>query len=67
MSKNAEQLLAAFQHFFPNAKTIGSYVGGELVEGNGEAIQLFDAASGEESLSYKDGGAGCSRTGCGRS
>ncbi|MFT0171391.1 aldehyde dehydrogenase family protein [Paraburkholderia mimosarum] len=57
MSKNAENLLAAFQHFFPNAKAIGSYVGGELIEGAGEAIQLFDAATGEESLSYKDGGA----------
>ncbi|BCZ83887.1 aldehyde dehydrogenase [Paraburkholderia terrae] len=57
MSKNAEDLLAAFQHFFPNAKTIGSYVGGELVEGAGETIQLFDAATGDESIAYKDGGA----------
>ncbi|MFP3551756.1 aldehyde dehydrogenase family protein [Paraburkholderia sp. SIMBA_049] len=57
MSKNAEDLLVAFQHFFPNAKTIGSYVGGELVEGAGETIQLFDAATGNESIAYKDGGA----------
>ncbi|BFG78424.1 aldehyde dehydrogenase family protein [Paraburkholderia terrae] len=57
MSKNAEDLLVAFQHFFPNAKTIGSYVGGELVEGAGETIQLFDAATGEKSIAYKDGGA----------
>ncbi|BDC42791.1 aldehyde dehydrogenase family protein [Paraburkholderia terrae] len=57
MSKNAEDLLVAFQHFFPNAKTIGSYVGGELVEGAGETIQLFDAATGDESIAYKDGGA----------
>ncbi|BCG04007.1 aldehyde dehydrogenase (plasmid) [Paraburkholderia sp. PGU19] len=56
MSKNAEDLLVAFQHFFPNAKTIGSYVGGELVEGAGETIQLFDAATGDESIAYKDGG-----------
>jgi acyl-CoA reductase-like NAD-dependent aldehyde dehydrogenase len=57
MSNNAEDLLVAFQHFFPQAKTIGSYVGGELVEGAGETIQLFDAATGEKSIAYKDGGA----------
>jgi aldehyde dehydrogenase (NAD+) len=53
----AENLLAAFAHFFPNAKTIGSFVGGELVEGTGEPIQLYDAATGKPSLAYKDGGA----------
>lgn len=53
----AEQLLAAFAHFFPNAKTIGSYVGGELIEGAGDTIQLYDAATGKPSLAYKDGGA----------
>ncbi|MBN3761677.1 aldehyde dehydrogenase family protein [Burkholderia sp. Ac-20365] len=56
MSKNAEDLLVAFQHFFPHAQTIGSYVGGELIEGAGETIQLFDAATGEKSIAYKDGG-----------
>ena len=35
----AENLLAAFAHFFPNARTIGSFVGGDLVEGTGELIQ----------------------------
>ena len=53
----AENLLAAFAHFFPGAKTIGSFVGGELVEGTGELIQLYDAATGKPSLAYKDGGA----------
>jgi aldehyde dehydrogenase (NAD+) len=53
----AENLLAAFAHFFPNAKTVGSFVGGELVEGTGELIQLYDAATGKPSLAYKDGGA----------
>ncbi len=52
----AEQLLAGFAHFFPNAKTIGSYVGGELIDGAGETIQLYDAATGKPSLAYKDGG-----------
>ncbi|KXU86088.1 aldehyde dehydrogenase [Caballeronia megalochromosomata] len=53
----AEQLLGAFAHFFPNAKTIGSYVGGELIEGAGDTIQLHDAATGKPSLAYKDSGA----------
>ena len=43
----AENLLAAFAHFFPKANTIGSFVGGELVEGTGELIQLYDAATGK--------------------
>ncbi|WP_028219664.1 aldehyde dehydrogenase family protein [Paraburkholderia oxyphila] len=53
----ADTLLEAFKHFFPNASTVGSYVNGELVAGNGELIQLYDAATGEKSLAYKDGGA----------
>lgn len=53
----ADNLLKAFQHFFPNAETVGSYVNGELVEGRGETIQLYDAASGEKSIAYRDGGA----------
>jgi len=53
----AENLLAAFVHFFPNAKTIGSFVGGELIEGTGQLIQLYDAATGKHSLAYRDGGA----------
>jgi acyl-CoA reductase-like NAD-dependent aldehyde dehydrogenase len=52
----AEQLLAAFAHFFPTATTIGSFVGGELIEGAGETIQLHDAATGKPSLAYRDGG-----------
>ncbi|WP_347558999.1 aldehyde dehydrogenase family protein [Robbsia sp. KACC 23696] len=53
----ATQLLAAFAHFFPQAKTIGSYVGGELIEGAGDVVQLHDAATGAPSLAYRDGGA----------
>ncbi|WP_042304093.1 aldehyde dehydrogenase family protein [Paraburkholderia kururiensis] len=53
----ADNLLKAFQHFFPNAETVGSYVNGELLEGKGETIQLYDAASGEKSIAYRDGGA----------
>ncbi|WP_277183963.1 aldehyde dehydrogenase family protein [Caballeronia sp. BR00000012568055] len=53
----ADNLLKAFQHFFPGAQTVGSYVNGELVEGQGDTIQLYDAATGEKSIAYKDGGA----------
>ncbi|SMG02987.1 aldehyde dehydrogenase family protein [Burkholderia singularis] len=53
----AQNLLAAFAHFFPNAKTLGSYVGGQFVEGAGELIQLYDTSTGKPSLAYKDGGA----------
>ncbi len=53
----AAHLLAAFTHFFPGATTIGSYVGGELVAGTGDDIQLYNPATGKASLAYKDGGA----------
>lgn len=53
----ADTLLEAFKHFFPNAATVGSWVNGELVAGSGEMIQLYDAATGEKSLAYQDGGA----------
>ncbi|MBU9124185.1 aldehyde dehydrogenase family protein [Burkholderia multivorans] len=58
MASPIEQaLLDAFRQFFPGAQTVGSYVNGELVEGRGDTIQLFDAATGEQSLAYRDGGA----------
>ncbi|EEE08471.1 aldehyde dehydrogenase family protein [Burkholderia multivorans] len=52
-----QALLDAFRQFFPGAQTVGSYVNGELVEGRGDTIELFDAATGEPSLAYRDGGA----------
>ncbi|NUU02751.1 aldehyde dehydrogenase family protein [Herbaspirillum robiniae] len=54
----SEHLLAAFAHFFPGASTVGSYVGGQLVAGDGETVQLHGAASGRPSLAYRDAGAG---------
>lgn len=50
----AAPLLDAFAHFFPGATTIGSYVDGELVTGGGEAVQLYDPATGRASLAYPD-------------
>jgi acyl-CoA reductase-like NAD-dependent aldehyde dehydrogenase len=52
-----EQLLAKFTPFFPGARTVGSYVGGELLVGDGAAVQLVDPATGREFLSYADAGA----------
>ncbi|QJP69376.1 aldehyde dehydrogenase family protein [Burkholderia glumae] len=57
MTQHADQLLAAFAHFFPDAATIGSYLDGAFVEGQGEPIQLHDAATGEPSLAYRAAGA----------
>ena len=57
MTQHADQLLAAFAHFFPGAATIGSYIDGELVAGQGDTIQLDDAATGEATLAYRDAGA----------
>jgi acyl-CoA reductase-like NAD-dependent aldehyde dehydrogenase len=56
-NNEAEQLIEAFAHFFPGAKTIGSWIGGELVEGAGDDIALFNPATGNASVVYKDGGA----------
>jgi aldehyde dehydrogenase (NAD+) len=60
----AGPLLRAFAEFFPGAQKIGSYVGGRLVPGEGDEIQLFDPATGETSLSYRDGGAAIARQAC---
>jgi aldehyde dehydrogenase (NAD+) len=54
---DAENLILAFAHFFPGAKEVGSYINGELVAGNGDAIELFNPATGKPTISYKDGGA----------
>ena len=70
MTQHADQLLAAFAHFFPGAATIGSYIDGELVAGQGDTIQLDDAATGEATLAYRDAGAavrGAGGTAAGRS
>lgn len=57
MQAHAEQLLAAFAPFFPGAKVIGSYIGGELKIGAGAAIKLINPATAEEFVSYPDAGA----------
>ncbi len=51
-----QPLLAKLAPFFPGAKTIGSYVGGEYIVGSGAAVQLIDPATGQEFLSYADAG-----------
>jgi acyl-CoA reductase-like NAD-dependent aldehyde dehydrogenase len=53
-SNETEQLLAAFAPFFPDAAGVGSYVGGRLVPGNGDLIELVNPASGRASLNYRD-------------
>ena len=53
MQAHSEQLLAAFAPFFPGAKVIGSYIGGELKIGAGAAIKLINPATAEEFVSYR--------------
>ena len=53
----AHKLLAAFAAFFPGAKTVGSYVGGDMLFGQGEPIPLFDPVTGGMFLEYADAGA----------
>ncbi|MDF3881115.1 aldehyde dehydrogenase family protein [Cupriavidus basilensis] len=50
-----EQLLASFGVFFPQG-IIGSYVNGEILQGEGEEIPLVNPSTGETFLSYKDAG-----------
>lgn len=60
----AGTLIGAFAAFFPGATEIGSYVGGRLVAGAGQDIQLFDPATGEKSLSYRDAGPEVAQQAC---
>ncbi|NLC36795.1 MAG: aldehyde dehydrogenase, partial [Alcaligenaceae bacterium] len=47
-------ILQAFRVFFPQAQSVGSYVDGRLLMGDGETIVLRNAATGEETLRYAD-------------
>ena len=47
-----ERLLAAFAEFFPGSRSVGSYVGGALVSGNGELVKLVNPATGELFIEY---------------
>lgn len=50
-----EQLLAAFAPFFPQGK-IGSYVNGQIIEGEGAEINLINPSNGVKFIGYKDAG-----------
>ena len=52
-----DRIWQAFRVFFPDAQAIGSYVDGRLLPGQGEEIQLRNAATGRETLRYADAGA----------
>ena len=42
--------------FFPGVRTLGSYIGGELLTGDGEPITLIDPATGRTLAEYPDAG-----------
>lgn len=50
-----EQLLAAFAPFFPEGK-IGSYINGQIVEGEGAEVHLINPSNGVGFISYRDAG-----------
>lgn len=51
-----EQLLAAFAPFFPEGR-IGSYVDGEIIEGEGAEVALVNPSTGVKFIGYQDAGA----------
>ncbi len=56
-----ERIWQAFRVFFPDARAIGSHVGGSLLAGQGEDVVLRNAATAEETLRYADAGADVAR------
>jgi len=55
MSAQTEpQLLEKFAAFFPQASALGSWVGGELLDGDGTAVPVIDPATGRQCLRYAD-------------
>jgi acyl-CoA reductase-like NAD-dependent aldehyde dehydrogenase len=52
----SHDLKTAFAALFPEAEVVGSYIGGMLVEGEGETIALDDPATGRPSIEYRDAG-----------
>jgi len=62
--QEARQLMDALASFFPGIEEVGSYVAGRIVVGKGDTIQLYDPATGNESVSYRDGGAEVAAQAC---
>ena len=50
-----EQLLKTYKVFFPEG-LVGSYVNGEMIQGEGAEIKLLNPSTGEVFLQYKDAG-----------
>jgi len=51
---SSSRLLETFTTFFPQADTLGSWVGGALVVGHGAHVSVVDPATGTECLRYAD-------------
>lgn len=52
-SNQTEELMNAFKKFFPDG-VVGSYVNGEILQGEGTEISLVNPATGDVFLKYKD-------------
>lgn len=51
------RLQQALAPFWPGLKTIGSFVGGEMLVGDGPLVEVLDPATGKPLFSYPDAGA----------
>lgn len=54
MTTDKPDLSKAFSYFFGSSAEAGSFVAGKLVPGTGKQIDLFDPATGDPSVSYRD-------------
>ncbi|GBQ90775.1 NAD-dependent aldehyde dehydrogenase [Acetobacter nitrogenifigens DSM 23921 = NBRC 105050] len=57
MTDQARRVEALFAHFFPEATAIGSYIGGVIVEGHGEPIEIISPVTTEALCAFSDAGA----------
>jgi acyl-CoA reductase-like NAD-dependent aldehyde dehydrogenase len=53
-----ERLAQALAAFWPGLSVVGSHVGGAMVVGDGEMVDVMDPVTGAALMSYRDAGAG---------
>jgi len=57
MNSAEQKIIDAFRVFFTEGQAVGSYIAGHLQAGSAQPVGLKQAASGQDSLTYADGGA----------
>lgn len=56
MNSAEQKIIDAFRVFFTEGQPVGSYIAGHLRAGSAQPVGLKQAASGQDSLTYADGG-----------